>query len=264
MFKLFFSIDIEMTDVYHTKYGKVSLLSNDIHFRESFMRGQYWDEDTLLKLNCYIDSDKDILEIGGHVGTSSLVYASFLNKGKIHVYEPQRNLYELLEDNIKTNNLTHKIIPHHRAVFCRSGIARMNEFDIDYSLGNVKKRYNEDRHLPCNFGGIGLGKDGEKVKVITIDSMNLENLGYIHLDAQGAEPFILHGGRETIRKFRPLIYFEDNSKHCPFLFKNVCKSYPEHNEESQFDVVRFCMEELGYESYIERFNGGIDTLLLPK
>jgi hypothetical protein len=121
-------------------------------------------------------------------------------------------------------------------------MARMNQFDIDYSLGDVKKRYNEDRHLPCNFGGIGLGKDGEKVKVITIDSMNLENLGYIHLDAQGAEPFILHGGRETIRKFRPLIYFEDNSKHCPFLFKNVCKAYPEHNEESQFDVVRFCME----------------------
>jgi hypothetical protein len=59
-----------MTERYHTKYGLVSLLSNDIHFHESFARGQYWDEDTLLKLNCYIDPDKNILEIGGHVGTT--------------------------------------------------------------------------------------------------------------------------------------------------------------------------------------------------
>jgi len=252
-----------MTERYHTKYGLVSLLSNDIHFHESFARGQYWDEDTLLKLNCYIDPDKNILEIGGHVGTSSLVYASGLNKGKIHVYEPQRELFQLLEDNIKVNGLTHKIIPRHRALFCRSGTARMNQFDIDYSLGDVRRRYNEDRHLPCNFGGVGLGKDGEKVKVLTIDSLGLENLGYIHLDAQGAENFILHGGRETIRKFRPLIYFEDNAKYYPLLYKTVCQAYPDYVEESQFNVVKFCMEEMGYESYIERFNGGIDALLLP-
>jgi len=30
-----------------------------------------------------------------------------------------------------------------------------------------------------------------------------------------------------------------------------------------FDIKKYCMEELGYSKCIERFNGGIDTLLIP-
>ena len=51
----------------------------------------YWGIDTLLKIKPYIDPAKNIIEIGGHCGTSSLVYASFLNDDqKIYVYEPQK------------------------------------------------------------------------------------------------------------------------------------------------------------------------------
>jgi hypothetical protein len=36
-----------------------------------------------------------------------------------------------------------------------------------------------------------------------------------------------------------------------------------YKEESEFDVKKFCMEELDYEFYFDRFDGGIDTLLIP-
>ena len=47
-----------------SKYGKISLLSNEIYIGGSFKDGKYWDEDILLKLRDYVNPDRNILEIG--------------------------------------------------------------------------------------------------------------------------------------------------------------------------------------------------------
>ena len=79
----------------------------------------------------------------------------------------------------------------------------MNSIDLDGG-GLVEKRYNEE----SNFGGIGLG-DGENIKLTTIDNMNLDDICYIHCDAQGSENFIFSKGIETIKKYRPVILYEN-------------------------------------------------------
>ena len=173
---------------YVTKYGIITLYSNEIYIGYEFENGSYWDEDTMLKLRKYINPDSNILEIGGHCGTSSIVYSSFLNNDKkIFVYEPQKNMYNLLVHNIFQNNLQNKIIPNNYGVFCYRGLGNMNSIDVDGGGGLVEKRYGEENNLSCNFGGISLGADGEQIKLTTIDDMELDNIGYIHCDAQGAE-----------------------------------------------------------------------------
>jgi FkbM family methyltransferase len=212
----------------------------------------------------YIDPNRNILEIGGHCGTSTLVYASFLNDtSKIHVYEPQQNMYKLLTQNVMQNNLQHKITPINAGVFCYEGTGKMNDIDLDGGGGTVSKRYAEESDMDCNFGGIGLGKNGEDIVLTTIDNMVFDNIGFIHCDAQGAENFIFSKGIETIRKNRPVILYEDNETHGRYLYNNVCKSYPNYVEEGKFNIKTFCMEQLQYSGFIDRFNGGIDTLLIP-
>jgi hypothetical protein len=139
----------------------------------------------------------------------------------------------------------------------------MNAIDLDGGGCNVQKRYKEENNLDCNFGGIGLGESGENIKLTTIDHMKLENVGFIHCDAQGSEHFILSKGIETITRCRPVILFENNYIFGRYLYDNVCKAYSEYVEESQFDITSFCMERLGYSMVIHQFNGGIDTLLIP-
>jgi hypothetical protein len=139
----------------------------------------------------------------------------------------------------------------------------MNDIDIDGDQGNPLSRYNEEKSLPCNFGGISLGKDGEDIEVVTIDSMCLDNLGFIHCDAQGSEPFIMFGGQKTIRENRPVILYENSKFYEDYLYKKVSESYPNFSEEGKFDIKKFCMEELNYSSFIDRCQGGIDTLLIP-
>ena len=249
---------------YKTKYGLITLFKNELYIGEEFKKGNYWDEDTLLKLKEYINPDRNILEIGGHCGTSSIVYSKFLNNDKkIYVYEPQKEMFSLLIENIKQNNLDSKIIPYNLGVFCYEGSGKMNSIDLDGGGGEVSKRYNEENNLGCNFGGIGLGKDGEEIKLTTIDSINLEDIGFIHCDAQGSENFIFSKAINTIRKQKPIILYENNEKYGKYLYENICNSYPQFIEESKFDIKKFCMEELKYSKCIENFNGSIDTLLIP-
>ena len=118
-------------------------------------------------------------------------------------------MYNLLVKNINQNNLQHKIIPHNLGVFCFEGPGKMNSIDLDGGCGVVSNRYNEENHLNCNFGGIGLGNDGENINLTTIDHMKLDNIGYIHCDAQGSENFLFSKGIETITKYKPVILYEN-------------------------------------------------------
>lgn len=251
-------------NVYNTKYGLITLYKNEVFIGNIFKNGKYHDEESLLKLRKYINPNKNILEIGGHCGTSSIVYASFLNNNsKVYVYEPQANLYNLLVKNINQNNLHNKIIPNNLGVFCYEGVGTMNDIDLDGGGGVVIKRYNEENNLDCNFGGICLGKNGESVSLTTIDNMNLDNIGFIHCDAQGSENFIFSKGLSTIKKNRPVILFENKEHYGSYLYDNVCKNYPNYIEESNFDIKKYCLQELKYCGCINKFNDGIDTLLLP-
>jgi FkbM family methyltransferase len=251
-------------NVYNTKYGLITLYKNEVFIGNIFKNNKYHDEESLLKLKKYINPNKNILEIGGHCGTSSIVYASFLNNNsKVYVYEPQANLYNLLVKNINQNNLHNKIIPNNLGVFCYEGIGTMNDIDLDGGGGVVIKRYNEENNLDCNFGGICLGKNGETVSLTTIDNMNLDNIGFIHCDAQGSENFIFSKGLSTIKKNRPVILFENKEHYGSYLYDNVCKNYPNYIEESNFDIKKYCLQELKYRGCINKFNDGIDTLLLP-
>jgi FkbM family methyltransferase len=251
-------------ETYKTPFGFITLYKNEAFIGNAFRSGIYWDIDALLHLRNYINPNRNILEIGGHCGTSSVVYSSFLNDNqKLYVYEPQNNMYNLLVQNINQNNLQNKIIPHNLGVFCFEGNGKMNGIDLDGGGGVVAKRYNEENNMNCNFGGIGLGDDGENISLTTIDNMNLDDIGFIHCDAQGSENFIFSKGIETIKKYRPVILYENNELYGTYLYDSVCKSYPNCKEESTFDVKKYCMEQLNYSTCIDKFNGSIDTLLIP-
>ena len=218
---------------YNTKYGLITLYENELYIGEAFKDGIYWGENTLLKLKEYINPDKNILEIGAHYGTSSILYSTFLNNDKkLYAYEPQKNMYNLLVHNINQNNLQHKIMVNNLGVFCHNG------------KGNIK-----------NFD--------EYVNMITIDDMKIEDIGFIHCDSQGSENFIFSKAIDTFTKYKPVILYENKDLYGKTLYNNVVKSYPEYTEESLFDIKKYCMEKLNYSKFIDEFDGGIYTLLIP-
>jgi hypothetical protein len=47
----------------------------------------------------------------------------------------------------------------------------------------------------------------------TLDSFAFADVALLKVEAEGAEPLVLWGARELIRRCRPLILFERNEKH---------------------------------------------------
>ncbi len=249
---------------YTTKYGIVNLYENEMYIKPVFDRGGYWDEDTLLGLKQYIDSKKSILEIGGHCGTSTLVYSRYISPpAKLFVLEPQRNLFHLLQKTVSDNHLQDMVVPIQKAGFCYSGKGYMFDTDIDGANGDIQSRYTDESRLPCNFGGLAVGRKGEEVSMTTLDELELPEIGFIHCDAQGSESFLFAKSTGLLRRDRPVIFFEDNARFNRHLYLSVCKAYPEYSEYSDFSVEDFCIDELGYRIRIENFCGSGDTLLAP-
>jgi hypothetical protein len=77
--------------------------------------------------------------------------------------------------------------------------------------------YNEEN----NFGGLSLGATaGEAVRVVTLDSLNLSRCQFLKVDVEGMELSVLKGASQTIQKFRPVLYVEnDKPERSPALIE---------------------------------------------
>ncbi len=231
----------------------------------------YWDESTLNKLKDYIPKNKNILEIGGHCGTSTLFYIKQIDDTKqYYVFEPQEKMYKLLVHNLEQNNLEKKVKHYNAACFCFDGHINMHNIDMDghsSELANSSNRNQEITFLEqndkmINYAGRSIGTRGELVKCYKIDNLELDNIGFIHCDAQGSENFLFHGAKELIKKYKPVILYENKDMYGTYLYNLIRDNYPEYIEESEFDIKNYCMNELKYNTYLDGF-GTMNTLLLP-
>ncbi len=71
---------------------------------------------------------------------------------------------------------------------------------------------------------------GIEVPVTTLDALALQDLGFLKIDAEGAEQAILAGGRGTIARCRPVLLVEIEQRHL----------------QAPMDEVFAAVDELGY------------------
>lgn len=122
------------------------------------------------------------VQAGGNVG----VWASYLAARfkQVVTVEPDAANYECLVRNVPDN------VNHRRAGFgrCPNSVSMVN---VD---GNAGAHY--------------IGANGD-IPIITIDSLELPACDLLCLDVEGHEPHALQGAEQTIRRFRPVIAFEE-------------------------------------------------------
>jgi FkbM family methyltransferase len=178
---------------FQTKHGYMNVLSNDIVFASSLRNGKIYEEDIIFqhiipKIND-IQGEKIILDIGSHIGSHTLLYAKYIDNCIIHAFEPQKEIFNAVGHKMCNCNMSSHL----------------------YDGYNCNIEYNTNKIL--NYGGLQLGLHGEQVAMITIDSLQLSNCHYIKMDVEGAESLTLMGAIDTIKKFKPIIFFECTDKH---------------------------------------------------
>lgn len=201
---------------YYTQHGIFFTCHNDVVFIDHLSRGKVFEEEIIFQhifpLFQQIDPSipKVILDIGGHIGSHSVVYAKYIPNVTVYTFEPQSTLFQILQMNIQYNQLTN-VYAYHTAIGSHEGICTLEGTTRDLHNVEVNVTYDTDRLI--NYGGIGIGKGGETVPVCRIDSLHLSACHYMKIDVEGAESLVLLGALQTIRTYRPFILFEHTDKY---------------------------------------------------
>jgi FkbM family methyltransferase len=200
-----------MIHTYNTKYGIMSVYGNDRYFFNTYNIGKHWDEDIISNiLYPYIKQSSFILDIGSHIGSHTIAYCSINNEANIICFEPQKQLYNILVKNIEDNSYTNRVTVFNKAVGNKNRYIEMSESNTVCFTYDNKNEYNKS--LEYNMGALSIGKNGEKTEMITIDSLLLDKCDFIKIDVEGAEPLVLVGAENTIKKYKPIIWYEFNSR----------------------------------------------------
>ena len=210
---------------YNTPNGNFVPYEND-YIITGWLRGNHIFDESLVNkcLKNIIKKSKHILDIGANIGCHAVSYAKFNPNASIIAFEPQKEIFEKLCINKQINNLDNLVC-------------------ANYSVGHVASMVSMNPPLQTpdgtNYAGTGLGEGGEQTQMITIDSLNLPGVDFIKMDVQGSEGLVIMGARETIRKYKPTIFFEHDDTHVK----------PEHVGLENIPTPFFELVALGYNTF---------------
>jgi FkbM family methyltransferase len=196
-----------MSDSYMFEYNeneKILVTRKTVDYgNNSFKRNtEIWEKYSLNYFFNLIDKNKkvNIIDIGANVGLYSL-YAKHLPNSHFYSYEPFKFTYDLLNDNIKLNNITN-VQTYNIGLSDKKGKTILNVCLSQDGLNTMGAN-------PLRFNDI----NPIEVEIDTLDNIfynNNINVDFIKIDTEGYEYNILKGGEKTIKKYKPIIQLEFN------------------------------------------------------
>lgn len=148
------------------------------------------------------------LDIGANYGYYTLMLSKLCGPGgTVHAFEPVKGTYATLLEVMAANQIAN-VMPHNCALSNRTGTGRMifnHQGDLSACLSDV------GFYVPEITDSIPAKMD-QPVDTTTLDafsnSLVLDRMDFVKIDAQGADRVILEHGAETIARFKPIIICE--------------------------------------------------------
>jgi len=233
-----------MFRIVNSNYGETNteiFVHNNSEVISDYMAltNNFYEIDFMDYISKNYNNQTGILDIGANIGNHSLFFAKFLNCEMVHSFEPFPTNISLLKKNL--NNFTHK--------------SKIYEIALSNKEGTMPL-YNSQAE---NFGGFSLHSYSNgssfivnpSINVITLDSLNLDNISMMKIDVENHENEVLEGAKQTILRNKCMIFIE-NLFHG---FPNVC---PDPNVHDKF------FYEINYQKIESNILGSYMDLWIPK
>ncbi|MBT6118582.1 MAG: FkbM family methyltransferase [Rhodospirillaceae bacterium] len=153
--------------------------------------------DQLLRPGCVA------FDVGANIGAHTIWLAGKVGeKGRVVAFEPQRVIHQMLCANLALNGCEN-VYALWAAAGQTGGSARVPR--LDYRAEN-------------NFGGIPLApanstdETSEGVPAMRIDDVQVPRCDLIKIDVEGMEQEVVAGAERIIRKYRPMLYVENDRR----------------------------------------------------
>ena len=219
--------NVKFLEIENDVENKILAVLDDDYFTISLERQKYHEKHFTDFVRLYLKKGDVALDLGANLGYHTITMAELVeNSGKILSFEPQRIIFQQLNCNVFLNRLDN-VDTYNLAV----GNSNSDVF-ID------SPNYHRINPMYTNIGNTSINTDnvGYKVHQIQLDSLELNRLDFIKLDIQGYELFALQGAKNTIDKFKPVMFMEIEEKQL------------EKFKTSSVDLINYT-KELGYKLY---------------
>lgn len=193
-------------DISYNNENQIIFLNNQKTYILPHVNIDYYMKHGLFESNLidwsrqFCNKSKNFLDIGAHSGT----YSICLSDSCKHVYsfEPQKMTYYTLCGSVALSNINN--------ITC-----------INIGLGSSEQIGSQTLNIvSADGGGSSLFVNNtnvlttEKIQINTLDSFNLENIGFIKMDVEENELFVLKGALNTLKLSNyPTILFESNNSN---------------------------------------------------
>lgn len=180
----------------HCRHGLIAYRSNDKYLGKCLDEYGEFSMGEVEIFQRYITREMTVIDCGSNIGILT-VEMSKLAKVVISL-EAERLLYQMTCANLALND-RRNVIALHAAAGKDDGAVHVPNinFDVDANFGCMQA----EGHTA-----------GDAVRLMRLDSMKLDNCGFIKIDVEGMERDVLIGAGETIKKFRPILYVENDRK----------------------------------------------------
>ena len=175
----------------------------------------------------FADPKKDIIDVGAHIGMYTIAFGNKVNR--VHSFECSPKSFNFLSANILLHDLSYKVDTYRCALSDKEGFATYYIRDPGDGGGN---------------GISGFPKD-EKTQTIqvpmkTLDSFGLTNIGFIKMDVEGHEEFVLRGAVKTLEANGwPKILFESwPERYTDVPAKEIRKSLFEFMQSLHYKIIQ--------------------------
>jgi len=183
-----------------TKYGFQLLLDlrNDVDYR--FYLNDF-EENTIRQYLLSIKPGMTVIDVGANIGIYTLLASNQVGvNGHVYAFEPAHRAYIKLKNNIEINNFLN-ITP------IRSGVS-------DYDGETIFNVCDDDAYNSLGRSPMRKVKSTETIKIVTIDKFvqlnNIKKIDVIKVDTEGAEYLVFKGAINTLRRDKPVLFFEYN------------------------------------------------------
>lgn len=146
----------------------------------------------------FCKKDQITLDIGAHTGTYGISLSPYSKE--VYCFEPQKMTYYALCGSVALSNLQN--------IKC-----------IQLGLGSDDQVGKNKLKIVSNDGG-GSSLHSktfikeEEIEIVTLDSLSIENIGFIKIDVEENECHVIKGAVMTLKKSNlPKILFEHNHNH---------------------------------------------------
>jgi FkbM family methyltransferase len=167
---------------------------------ERRLLSRQYEPDTLRVIEKVVKPGQVCVDIGANVGAITLALARMVGpEGRVQAFEPGPPLFERLRKNLEMNpSVSGRVEIHQLGLSDKPGKLFWQESQLD--SGNATIHWADP------------SRPGVHVAVTTIDSL-ADKLGwdavhFVKIDVEGMERQVLSGALKTIRRHRPVIFFE--------------------------------------------------------